>query len=202
MTWISNPSRSFGSNHVDFGGMISPASDTAIRSATLTGIQRERDRRLARVDQLLERPGAARAADEIDPLVGAHVGDLQHRRQQPLLQHADVERADRIRSRPARRAAAACATRPGSTSRCRRARAGAAGPGVDSKPLAHRRAGSRPATARRDPSRCGCTAGSAPDRAETPPPASSTQSAPSPSEVPDSPRSRISARARAALAAR
>src|SRR5262249_36704034 len=35
--WISNPSRSFGSNHVDFGGMIAPASDTAIRSLTLTG---------------------------------------------------------------------------------------------------------------------------------------------------------------------
>src|SRR5437899_11429467 len=34
---ISKPSRSFGSNHVDFGGMIAPAPDTAIRSATPTG---------------------------------------------------------------------------------------------------------------------------------------------------------------------
>src|SRR5207249_2512085 len=34
---ISNPSRSFGSNHVDFGGMIASASDTAISSSTLTG---------------------------------------------------------------------------------------------------------------------------------------------------------------------
>ena len=37
MRWLRRPSRSFGSNQVDFGGMISPASDTAIRSATLTG---------------------------------------------------------------------------------------------------------------------------------------------------------------------
>src|SRR3954468_1349895 len=35
--WINKPSRNFGSNQVDFGGMISPASETAIRSATLTG---------------------------------------------------------------------------------------------------------------------------------------------------------------------
>src|SRR5207253_6957368 len=34
---ISNPSRSFGSNHVDFGGMIASASDTVISSSTLTG---------------------------------------------------------------------------------------------------------------------------------------------------------------------
>src|SRR5438105_3944881 len=34
---MSSPSRSFGSNHVDFGGMMAPASDTAIRSATPTG---------------------------------------------------------------------------------------------------------------------------------------------------------------------
>ena len=155
--------------------MISPASETAIRSATLTGIQRERDRRLAGVDQPLELAGAARAADEIDPLVGADVGDLQHRRQQPLLQHADVERRDRIRGVWRRRADAACASRPGSTSRCRRACAGIAGPGVHVEALAHRLAGSRPATARRDPSRCGCRAGSAPGRAETPPPASSTR---------------------------
>src|SRR3954468_2236754 len=35
--WINKPSRNFGSNQVDFGGMISPASETAIRSATFTG---------------------------------------------------------------------------------------------------------------------------------------------------------------------
>ena len=75
---ISKPSRSFGSNHVDFGGMISPASETAIRSRDADRVQRERDGRLAGVDESLELPGAARAADEIDPLVGADVGDLQH----------------------------------------------------------------------------------------------------------------------------
>src|SRR5712692_2340411 len=31
ITWINNPSLSFGSNHVDLGGMIAPASDTAIK---------------------------------------------------------------------------------------------------------------------------------------------------------------------------
>jgi hypothetical protein len=37
MRCINNPSLSFGSNQVDFGGMIPPASDTAMRSETLTG---------------------------------------------------------------------------------------------------------------------------------------------------------------------
>ena len=33
----TSPLRSLGSNHVDLGGMISPASDTVIRSPMLTG---------------------------------------------------------------------------------------------------------------------------------------------------------------------
>src|SRR5215510_2153106 len=33
----NNPSRSFGSNQVDLGGMIPPASEIVIRSSTLTG---------------------------------------------------------------------------------------------------------------------------------------------------------------------
>ena len=37
MTWLSSPSRSFGSNHVDLGGMVSPASEILIKSATSTG---------------------------------------------------------------------------------------------------------------------------------------------------------------------
>ena len=53
-----------------------PASEMAIRSSTVTGIHRERDRRLARIDGLLERPGAAGAADEVDALVGADVADV------------------------------------------------------------------------------------------------------------------------------
>src|SRR5581483_8614986 len=32
-TWLTMPSASLGSNHVDLGGMIPPASDTAIRSS-------------------------------------------------------------------------------------------------------------------------------------------------------------------------
>ena len=36
-TWLTMPSASFGSNQVDFGGMISPASATAIRSAICVG---------------------------------------------------------------------------------------------------------------------------------------------------------------------
>jgi hypothetical protein len=36
-TWLTMPSASFGSNQVDFGGMISPASATAMRSAIRVG---------------------------------------------------------------------------------------------------------------------------------------------------------------------
>ena len=138
ITWISNPSRSLGSNHVDLGGMISPASDTAIRSATLTGIERERDRRLARIDQPLELAGAARAADEIDPLVGAHVGDLQHRREQPLLQHADVERRrSRSDASGATRGRSVCQP-PWKYIAMSPRPAGVGGPGSDIESLAHR----------------------------------------------------------------
>ena len=35
--WLTMPSASFGSNQVDFGGMISPASATAIRSLICVG---------------------------------------------------------------------------------------------------------------------------------------------------------------------
>ena len=35
--WITMPSRSFGSNQVDFGGMMSPASATAINSPIEVG---------------------------------------------------------------------------------------------------------------------------------------------------------------------
>ena len=36
-TWLTMPSASFGSNQVDFGGMMPPASATAIRSAICVG---------------------------------------------------------------------------------------------------------------------------------------------------------------------
>jgi len=51
---MSNPSLSFGSNHVDFGGMIAPASETAISSSTPTGVEGERNRRLTGVHQVLQ----------------------------------------------------------------------------------------------------------------------------------------------------
>src|SRR5204863_4100244 len=60
------------------------------------GIQRERDRRLAAIHEVLQLARAARAADEVDALVGADVGDLQDRREQLVLEDADVECADRI----------------------------------------------------------------------------------------------------------
>ena len=36
-TWLTMPSASFGSNQVDFGGMMPPASATAIRSLICVG---------------------------------------------------------------------------------------------------------------------------------------------------------------------
>ena len=71
--------------------MISPASAMPIRSSTLTGNIENATAALPLVDELLEFGGAADAADEVDPLVGAHVGDLQDRVQQVILQDADVE---------------------------------------------------------------------------------------------------------------
>src|SRR5204862_8227472 len=37
IVWTSRPSRSFGSNHVDFGGMMPPSSAIDIRSSMVTG---------------------------------------------------------------------------------------------------------------------------------------------------------------------
>ncbi len=85
-----------GSNQVLLGGMMAPASDTAIRSSTSTGIQRKRYRRAPGVDELFELARSTRAADELDARVGSHVLDLQHGRQQLVLQHADIERGDRV----------------------------------------------------------------------------------------------------------
>ena len=54
-----------------------PASAMAIRSSTVTGYIENATAALPRVDGLLERLGAARAADEIDALVGADVADAE-----------------------------------------------------------------------------------------------------------------------------
>ena len=36
-SWMNNPDRGFGSNHVDFGGITCPASATATSSSMLVG---------------------------------------------------------------------------------------------------------------------------------------------------------------------
>src|SRR5687767_5789240 len=54
-------------------------------------IHRKRHRHLAAVDELLERECALRAADEINPRVGAHILNAKNRRQQTFLQHVAVE---------------------------------------------------------------------------------------------------------------
>ena len=112
MRCTNSPSRSFGSNHVDFGGMMPPASAMAIRSATLTGYSENATAALPAVDQALEFGGAADAADEIDALVRARVADLQQRLQHALLQHLDVERVAARRAGWRRRQHQSCASCP------------------------------------------------------------------------------------------
>ena len=93
------PSASLGSNQVDLGGMMPPASATAIRSSMLRREEREGDRHLARVDPPLELAEAAPAADEVDALVGARVGDAEQRLDQVAREQRDRQPADRIASR-------------------------------------------------------------------------------------------------------
>ena len=61
--------------------MMPPASHTCIRSSTLTGYIENATADFARLDQPFELRGTARAADEIDPLVGADVADAEQRRE-------------------------------------------------------------------------------------------------------------------------
>jgi hypothetical protein len=56
-----------GSNHVDFGGMIPPASETCITSSMLTGYMEKATGRAALAYDALERIGASPAADEVNP---------------------------------------------------------------------------------------------------------------------------------------
>src|SRR3954470_2471316 len=62
-------------------------------------MERERNRELSGVDQLLELRGAACAADEIDSLVRADVTDAEDRREHGLLQPADIESLGRTQIR-------------------------------------------------------------------------------------------------------
>ena len=91
------PSASLGSNQVDFGGMMPPASATAIRSSMLRRVEREGHRHLAGVDAALELGEAAPAADEVDALVGARVGDAEERLDQVAGEQRDRQPADRVR---------------------------------------------------------------------------------------------------------
>src|SRR5829696_2877869 len=66
-------------------------------------VERERDRRAAAVDRLLERRRAARAADEVDARIGAHVSDIQQVRKYGPLQDRHVELVDPVGAFLARR---------------------------------------------------------------------------------------------------
>ena len=73
----TTPSRSFGSNQVDFGGMIFPAS--AICQQFLDGcrMQRECHRHLSGIHPPLELSQSADPTDEIDPLARARIVDAR-----------------------------------------------------------------------------------------------------------------------------
>ena len=167
MRWINKPSLSLGSNHVDFGGMISPASETAMRSSILTG-NSENATAAAPESTSRSRYWVPRAPPTKSiRVIRANVADLQNRFQQLLLQDAHVERTDRIgRIRP-RRVDEASATvfeihrDFAATGRRRRARR-------DIEPLAHLVHEVSGRQTRRGPSRSGDRAGSAPGRGETP----------------------------------
>ena len=136
----SSPSRSFGSNHVDFGGMMPPASEIAIRSSIVTGYIENATAAVPESTALLEAGGAAGAADEIDPLVGADVADAEQRLEDVPLQQRDVEPLARESSSGAAPDRSMAYQRPAryiATSPLRRGVAGALGDGESS--LAARR---------------------------------------------------------------
>ena len=103
MVWISRPSRSFGSNQVDLGGMMPPASETASSSSGVTAASEESDRGGSRVDRLLQGPNAPRPADERHPRIGADVRHVEHRGENPVLEDSHVQ--------PGRRPGAGCRNR-------------------------------------------------------------------------------------------
>ena len=69
--------------------MIPPASATAITSSIWVGVKRERHRHLARIDPARQLGEAAAAADEVDALVGALVGDAEDRLDQIVGEQRD-----------------------------------------------------------------------------------------------------------------
>jgi hypothetical protein len=59
-------------------------------------MQREGHRHFARIDALLQFREAADAADEIDALVAAQVGDAEQRAEYVVRQQRDIEAIDRV----------------------------------------------------------------------------------------------------------
>ncbi len=95
-TWLTMPSASLGSNQVDFGGMISAGVRDRHQVGHLRRVEREGRRHLAGRDPPLQPFQAAAAADEIDALVGALIGDAEQRLEHVARQQRDRQPADRI----------------------------------------------------------------------------------------------------------
>ena len=78
---MNRPESSFGSNQVDFGGMILPASAMLIKSLMVVGVHGERHRHplFHPPFQLAQTPDAAY---EIDALIRPRVSDAQNRMEQ------------------------------------------------------------------------------------------------------------------------
>ncbi len=142
------PSASFGSNQVDFGGMIAPASATAIRSAHLRRIEREGGRAPAGADAPFEFAEPAPAADEVDALVGARIGDAEERLDDMAGEEGDRQPADRIIGRDQAGASRSRYQRPPRTIPNSPADAGSTGASEGSTVNVSRSAASNPSASR------------------------------------------------------
>ena len=90
------PSASFGSNQVDFGGMIPPRVGDRHQVGHLGRIECKGDRHVAGRDPAFEFGEAARATDEIDAFVGPLIGDAEERLEHMARQQRDRQPSDRI----------------------------------------------------------------------------------------------------------
>ena len=90
------PSASLGSNQVDFGGMMQAGVRHRHQVGHLRRIEREGRRHLAGRDPALQPVQAAPAADEVDALVGALIGDAEQRLDHVAREQRDRQPADRI----------------------------------------------------------------------------------------------------------
>ena len=90
------PERSLGSNQVLFGGMSCPASVTAMSCSMRVGKRWSASDQPSSLHAPLELGGAADAADEVDVLRRARVGDAEDRREELVLADRAVERRDRV----------------------------------------------------------------------------------------------------------